>query len=79
MKDIVSALKGMSQAELGEAVNRAKAFMATPEGQRTLEKLKKGQSVEGLPVTAAEQNQIIAQLSKDPLAAKKLGEMLGKK
>lgn len=78
MQDIMSMLRGMSQAELNSAVKKARAFMGTPEGRQTLEKLKKGQAIEGLPVTTDQQNRLISQLSKDPKMAKQLGEMLGK-
>ena len=78
MQDILSMLKNMKPAELSDAVNKAKAFVNTPDGKQVLEKLKKGQPVEGLPVTTQEQNQIIAQLTKNPQIAKQLGSMLSK-
>ena len=79
MQDILSMLKNMNPAELTAAVNKAKTFVNTPEGKQVLEKLKKGQPVDGLPVTTQEQNQIIAQLTKNPQIAKQLGAMLDKK
>ncbi|MGN1098176.1 MAG: hypothetical protein ACI4SS_04705 [Clostridia bacterium] len=79
MQDIVSMLKGINPAELNDAVNKAKAFMQTAEGKQMMEKLKKGQPIEGLPVTTQEQNQLIAQLSKNPQMAKQLASILGKK
>ncbi len=79
MQDIVSILKNMNPAELTDAVNRARAFVGTKEGRQMLEKLKKGQPIEGLPVTTQEQNQLIAQLTKNPQAAKQLADILGKK
>ena len=79
MQDILSMLKGMNPAELTDAVNKAKAFVSTPEGKQVLEKLKKGQPVEGLPVTTKEQNEVLAQLTKNPQIAKQLGSLLGKK
>ncbi len=79
MQDIVSVLKGMNPAELADAVNKAKAFVNTPDGKAMLEKLKKGQPIEGLPVTTDEQNQLIAQFTKNPQAAKQLAAILGKK
>lgn len=79
MQDILSMLKNMKPAELNDAVNKAKTFVNTPEGKQVLEKLKKGQPVEGLPVTTNEQNQILAQLTKNPQIAKQLGSMLSNK
>ena len=79
MQDILSMLKNMNPAELNDAVNKAKAFVNTPDGKQVLEKLKKGQPVEGLPVTTKEQNQLISQLTKTPQIARQLGAMLGKK
>ena len=79
MQDILSMLKNMNPAELNDAVNKAKTFVNTPEGKQVLEKLKKGQPVDGLPVTTKEQNQILSHLTKNPLIAKQLGARLGKK
>ena len=79
MQDILTMLKSMNPAELNDAVNKAKAFANTPEGKQMLDKLKKGQPIEGLPVTTKEQNQIISQLSKNPQIAKQMAAMLGKK
>lgn len=79
MQDILSMLKGMNPAELNDAVSKARAFANTPEGKQMIDKLKKGQPIEGLPVTTQEQNQLIAQLTKNPQIAKQLGAMLGKK
>lgn len=79
MQDIVSMLKNMKPGELNEAISKAKKFMETEEGKAVVEKLKKGQPVEGLPVTTAQQNELIAQLTKNPQTAKQLGTMLGGK
>ena len=79
MQDILSTLKAMSPSELSEAVSRAKAFMSTPEGRQAVEKLRQGQPVEGLSVTAGEQSELISQLSKNPQMAKRVGELFGNK
>ena len=79
MQDILSMLKSMNPNELADAVNKARAFANTPDGKQMIDKLRKGQPIEGLPVTSQEQNQIIAQLTKNPQIAKQLGSMLGKK
>ena len=79
MQDILSMLRGMNPNELADAVAKAKAFANTQEGKQMLEKLKKGQPIEGLPVTTQEQNQIISQLTKNPQIARQLGSMLSKK
>ena len=79
MQDVVSMLKNIDPKELGEAVAKAKAFVATPEGQEMLKKLKKGQAIEGLPVTTDEQNKLISELTKNPRIAKQLAAILGKR
>ncbi len=79
MQDIVSMLRGMDPAQLSDAVARAKAYMETPQGRQALEKLRRGQPVEGLPVTTEEQNRLIARLTGDPAAVRRLEEMLNKK
>lgn len=79
MQDILSMLKGVNPAELNNAISRARAFVKTPEGAQMLEQLKNGKPIEGLPITEAEQNQIIAELTKNPQTAKQLAAILGKK
>lgn len=79
MQDIVSMLKNINPKELSEALSKARAFVATPEGQEMIKSLKKGQAIDGLPVTTDEQNKLIAELTKNPQAAKQLASILGKK
>ncbi len=78
MQDIASILKSISPQELGEAVAKAKQFASSPEGREMLQKLKKGQPIDGLPVTTQEQNKLISELTKNPQTAKQLAAMLGK-
>lgn len=72
-------LKKMDPKEINDAVVKAKAFMATSEGQEMMQKLKNGKPIEGLPVTTEEQNRLIAELTKNPQAARQLASILGKK
>ncbi len=78
MQDIFLMLKNMNPKELSEAAAKARAFVNTPEGQEMLKKLKEGRPIEGLPVSADQQTKLIAELSKNPQAAKQLASILGK-
>ena len=78
-QNILSMLKNMNPKELNEAVAKAKAFAATPEGKEMVKRLQSGKPIEGLPVTTDEQNKIIAELTKNPQTAKQLAAMIGKK
>ena len=79
MKDIINMINKMDKKELGEAVKKAQEFSKTKEGQQVIEKLKKGEAIEGLPVTSEEQNKLISQLSKNPAVAKKIADILSGK
>ena len=72
MKDVLSMLKGMDQAELAAAVNKARAFVNTPEGKELVNRLKNGGAVEGLSVTGEERERIAARIANDPELMKKL-------
>lgn len=78
MQDVLSALRSMSPAQLNDAVTKARAFMNTPDGKATLERLKKGQPVQGLSMTNEEQNKLVAQLSQDPKIARQMAEIFKK-
>ncbi len=72
MKDVLSMLKGMDQAELAAAVNKARAFVNTPEGKELVNRLKNGGAVEGLSVTDEERERISARIANDPELMKRL-------
>lgn len=77
--DIFEMLGKVNKKELEEAVKKAKEFAKTTEGQQMVEKIKKGQAIEGIPLSGEEQNKLISTLSKNPEVAKKISEILGEK
>ncbi len=79
MKEILKMLGQMDKKQISEAVNKAKEFANTPEGKNLVEKLKRGENIEGIPVNRDEQNKIISEISKNPEVAKKIAELLGGK
>ncbi len=72
MKDVLAMLKGMDQAELAAAINKAKAFVNTPQGKEVVDKLKSGQAVQGLSVADGDGERLMARLAKDPELMKRL-------
>ncbi len=79
MQDIASVIKNLDPKELDEAINKAKAFAATAQGKEMISKLKNGRPIEGIPVSADEQKRLMAELAKNPDAAKRLTSLFGKK
>ncbi len=78
MKEILKMLGQMDKNQLSDAINRARDFVNTPEGQNLVGKLKRGEGIEGIPISTDQQNDLISQLSKNPEAAKKIADLLGK-
>ena len=72
-------LRSMDKKQLDEAVKKAQEFSKTEQGQKMVEKLRRGETIEGLPVTSEEQNRLIAEVTKKPQLAKKFADILGKK
>lgn len=77
--DIMSMLKGMNKKQLDEAVRKAKEFGKTQQGQQIIEKLRRGEPIDGIPINKAEQNRIMSEISKNPDLAARLSEILGTK
>lgn len=79
MNDILKMLAKMDKKQLDEAITKAREFTNTPEGKKVMEKLSRGETVEGIPVPAEQQNKILSELGKNPDAMKKIAEILGNK
>lgn len=79
MKDIINMLNKIDKKELGDAIKKAQEYTKTQEGQKLIEKLKKGEAIDGIPVSSEEQNKLISQLSKNPAAAKVIADILNGK
>lgn len=77
--DIFEMLGKVNKKDIDEAVKRAQEFAKTKEGQQMVEKIKKGEAIEGIPISGEEQNKLISTLSKNPEVMKKIGEILGEK
>lgn len=79
MQDIISMIKNMDPKEINDAVEKAKYFMNSEEGKAAVEKLKNGQPISGLPISDEEQSKLLARLSQNPGAVKKIAQMLEEK
>lgn len=79
MKDIINMLNKIDKKELGEAIKKAQEYSKTQDGQKLIEKLKKGEAIDGIPVSSEEQNKLISQLSKNPAATKMIADILNGK
>ena len=77
--DIFEMLGKVSKKDIDEAVKKAQDFTKTKEGQEMVEKIKKGEAIEGIPISGEEQNKLISTLSKNPEVMKKISEILGEK
>ena len=77
--DIFEMLGKFSKKDIDEAVKKAQEFTKTKEGQEMMEKIKKGEAIDGIPISGEEQNKLISSLSKNPEVMKKIGEILGEK
>lgn len=72
MKEIIDKLKSMDKAELDAAMQKAKKFAQTPQGQEFVQKLKDGK---GTP----QQEKAMKELGKDPNIAKLIFDILNGK
>lgn len=72
MKEIIDKLKSMDKAELDAAMQKAKKFAQTPQGQELVQKLKDGK---GTP----QQEKAMKELGKDPNIAKLIFDILNGK
>lgn len=72
MKEIIDKLKSMNKEELGDALQKAKSFAQTPEGQEFVQKIKDGK---GTP----QQEKAMRELGKDPSIAKLIFDILNGK
>ena len=79
MNDILKMLAKMDKKQLDEAIVKAREFTNTPDGKKIMEKLSRGEAVEGIPVSADQQNKLLSELAKNPEAMKKITEILGQK
>ncbi len=77
--DIFEMLGKVSKKDIDEAVKKAQEFTKTKEGQEMVKKIKKGEAIEGIPISGEEQNKLISTLSKNPEVMKKISEILGEK
>ena len=77
--DIFEMLGKVSKKDIDEAVKKAQEFTKTKEGQDMMEKIKKGEKIDGIPISGEEQNKLISTLSKNPEVMKKISEILGGK
>ena len=77
--DIFQMLGNFSKKDIDDAVKKAQEFSKTKEGQEMMEKIKKGETIDGIPISGEEQNKLISSLSKNPEVMKKIGEILGEK
>lgn len=79
MKDILSMLRSMDKQQLNDAVKKAQEFINTDEGKKTVEKLRRGETIDGIPISNEEQSNLISALSENPEAMKKIAQILGTK
>lgn len=79
MNDILKMLAKMDKKQLDEAIVKAREFANTPEGKNVMEKLSRGETIEGIPVPADQQSKLFSELGKNPDAMKKISEILGSK
>lgn len=79
MQDIIEKLKSMDKAQLDDAVKKAKAFVATPEGQAFAQKIKNGEGLSQMGIGAEQQNNIKKELGKNPGLAKTIFDILNGK
>ena len=79
VNDIFGMLKNLNRNQINEAVKKAQQFAQTPQGKAAIEKLKRGEAIDSLPVAGDKQNEIISALKNNPEAAKKIAELLGGK
>lgn len=77
MNDIFRQLQNMNPRELQQLAKKAQSFVQTPDGQKVLEKLKRGEAIENLPITNEQQNKMLHELTSDPNLAKKLAQLFG--
>lgn len=77
--EIFEMLGKFSKKDIDEAVKKAQEFAKTKEGQEMIEKIKNGETIDGIPISGEEQNKLISSLSKNPEVMKKIGEILGGK
>ena len=77
--DIFEMLGKVSKKDIDEAVRKAQEFTKTKEGQDMMEKIKKGEKIDGIPISGEEQSKLISTLSKNPEVMKKISEILGGK
>lgn len=77
--DIFEMLGKVSKKDIDEAVKKAQEFTKTKEGKDMMEKIKKGEKIDGIPISGEEQNKLISTLSKNPEVMKKISEILGGK
>lgn len=75
--DILSMLKGMDKKQLDEAVKKAKEFGKTQQGRQIIDKLRRGERIDGLPISGAEQERIMKEIPKNPELSARLSEILG--
>jgi len=73
--DILSILKGLDKKGLDDAVKKAQDFSRTDEGRKIVEKLKSGESINGVSLEG-EGKKIMEELGKNPEVLKKLKELL---
>ncbi|MEE0866989.1 MAG: hypothetical protein UIL37_01640 [Clostridia bacterium] len=79
MKDIMSMLRSMDKQQLNDAVKKAQDFIKTEEGKKTMEKLRRGETIDSIPISSKEQSDLISALSENPEAVKKIAEIFGVK
>ena len=77
--DILSMLQKLDKKQLSDAVKKAQEFSRTEDGKKIVEKLKKGETIEGFPVDEENQKKIMDELGKNPEVIEKLMELIGKK
>ena len=77
--DILSMLQKMDEKKLKEAVKKAQEFSHTEDGKKIVEKLKKGETIEGLSIDGENQKKIMNELGKNPEVIKKIMDLIGKK
>ena len=79
MNEILKMLAKMDKKQLDEAIVKAREFANSPDGKKVMEKLSRGETIEGIPVPADQQGKLLSELSKNPDAMKKIAEILGNK
>jgi len=77
--DILSMLQKLDKNQLDMAVRKAQEYSRTEEGKKVVEKIKKGESINGFSFNEETQSKIMKELEKKPEVLKKLNDLLGKK